>query len=120
MGVGFPRGGWWLAAGLLSAELVEDLEGELAGFSEGFGGDVFHGVTVFMPVGHVHEGADEVEDREVGAIHEGDVVVGDGVWIGGDPFCEAEFLAGDEGVVFEVFMAIAADEEGEVIIPDDV
>ena len=75
----------------LLGELVEDLEGELAGVFESAGGDLVQGVSFFVPIGRSVEVADEVEDGKVGPVHERDVVVEDDPWVGGDPILKAEF-----------------------------
>lgn len=79
------------AAIILLRQLVEDLEGELAGVLKGAGSDLVEGVTLFVPVVGIAEVADEVEDREIGAIHQGDVVVEDGAGVRLDPVLQVEF-----------------------------
>ena len=78
-------------ATILLRQLVESLEGELAGVLKSAGSDLVEGVTFFVPVVGIAEVADEVEHREIGAIHQGYVVVEDGAGVRLDPVLQVEF-----------------------------
>lgn len=48
---------------------MEDLEGKFPGVFEGAEGDFVQGIAFLVPVGCFAEAADEVKNRQVGAVH---------------------------------------------------
>jgi len=70
---------------------MEDLEGKFPGVFEGAEGDFVQGITFLVPVGCFAEVADEVKNRQVGAVHKGDVIIDDRHGVRLDPVLEAEF-----------------------------
>lgn len=72
-------------AALLLGQLVEDLEGELACVFEGSGSDLIQSVTFLVPVAGVAEVSDEVENREICAVHQRDLIVENGSVVGANP-----------------------------------